>query len=252
MEKYTLTLKSTQDVADGTKMFAFTKPEGFSFKAGQYVALEVKEFSVPDDGKGRFRSLSIASAPYEEDLQFVMRQGESSFKQTLWSLAVGDEVFVMKPVGSFVLSEEEAEQSVPVVFLIGGVGITPARSMIREAIHQGSKRKFYLFYSNRFQKDAAFHDEFCALRSENIVYVNTLTQEGSTCSALGEERGYICREIIEKYAPSIADMKSYIVGSPEFSMAMKDMLLGMGVPLGNIKMDSFTGLRSPKKTKASA
>ncbi len=119
MEKYTLTLKSVQDVADGTKMFVFDKPVGFSFKAGQYVALEVKEFTVEDDGKGRFRSLSIASAPYEDELHFVMRAGESSFKKTMWSLAVGDEVFVMKPVGSFVLSEED--DATPVVFLIGGV-----------------------------------------------------------------------------------------------------------------------------------
>jgi ferredoxin-NADP reductase len=248
MEKYTLTLKSMQDVADGTKMFVFTKPVGFDFKAGQYVALEVKEFSVPDDGKGRFRSLSIASAPYEEDLQFVMRQGESSFKRTLWSLSVGDEVFVMKPVGSFVLSEED--DATPVVFLIGGVGITPARSMLRQAMHLSSQRQFFLFYSNRLLKDAAFHEEMKAMPTEHFTYVNTLTQTDAVCG-VGEERGYICKAMIEKYITNPLAMKYYIVGSPDFSNAMKAVVLSLGVAEGDIHMDSFTGLRSPKKTEAS-
>ncbi len=248
MEKFTLTLKNIVDVADGTKMFGFTKPEGFVFKAGQYVALEVKEFSVPDDGKGRFRSLSIASAPYEDELQFVMRAGESSYKKTMWSLSVGDEVFVMKPVGTFVLSEED--DATPVVFLIGGVGITPARSMLRQAMHLSSQRDFFLFYSNRLLKDAAFHEELQAMPKEHFTYVNTLTQTDAVCG-VGEERGYICKAMIEKYVVNPLSMKYYIVGSPDFSDAMKGVVMSLGVAEGDIHMDSFTGLRSPKKTEAS-
>ncbi len=236
-------MKSIQDVADQTRLFVFNKPEGFTFKAGQYVALGVKEFAVEDDGKGQFRSLSIASAPYEDELHFVMRSGESSFKRTMWSLSVGDEVSVMQPVGAFVLSEED--ETTPVVFLIGGVGITPARSMLRQAMHLSSGRKFFLFYSNRFLKDAAFHDELSAMPKDHFTYVNTLTQDEGVCG-LGEERGYICKEMIEKYVSQPTALKYYIVGSPEFSSAMKNVILGMGVTESSIHMDSFTGLRTKK------
>ena len=245
MEKYTLTLKSMQDVADGTKLFVFTKPEGFEFKAGQYVALEMK-ILIDDDGRGKSRALSIASAPYEDELHFVMRQGESSFKRTVWALQVGDEVLATKPVGQFVLSEEDAVT--PVVFLIGGVGITPARSMLRQAIHLSSDRKFFLFYSNRLLKDAAFHEELKAMPTENFTYINTLTQTDAVCG-VGEERGYICKEMIEKYVMNPMEVKYYIVGSPDFSNAMKSVVMGMGVSVADIHMDSFTGLRAPKKAE---
>ncbi len=249
MEKYTLTLKSVADVADGTKMFIFTKPVGFDFKAGQYVALEVKEFSVEDDGKGKLRSLSIASAPYEDELHFVMRQGESSFKRTIWALQAGDTVLSTKPVGAFVLPEDGDET--PVVFLIGGVGITPARSMLRQAMHLSSQRQFFLFYSNRLLKDAAFHEEMKAMPTEHFTYVNTLTQTDTVCG-VGEERGYICKAMIEKYVANPLSMRYYIVGSPDFSTAMKGVVVSLGVAEGDIHMDSFTGLRSPKKTEALA
>lgn len=243
MEKYTLTLKEKRDVADGTKLFVFSRPEGFEFKAGQYVALEVKEFSVEDDGRGRLRSLSIASAPYENELHFVMREGESSFKRTMWSLQIGDTVLSTKPVGMFVLPEDEND--IPVVFLIGGVGITPARSMLRQAMHISSGREFFLFYSNRLLKDAAFHDELKILPSEHFTYVNTLTQAEDACE-VGEERGYICKEMIGKYVADPINSKYYIVGSPDFSNAMKSVVLGMGVAATSVHTDSFTGLRAKK------
>ena len=87
--------------------------------------------------------------------------------------------------------------------------------------------------------------------TEHFTYINTLTQADAVCG-IGEERGYICKAMIEKYVVDPCAMKYYIVGSPEFSVAMKDMLLGVGVPVENIKMDSFTGLRSPKKTEMPA
>lgn len=245
MGKYTLTLKEVRDVADGTKLFIFDKPEGFEFKAGQYVALEVKEFSVDDDGQGKSRALSIASAPYENEIHFAMREGGSSFKRTVWTLKAGDTVLSTKPVGMFVLSEDEND--IPAVFLIGGVGITPARSMLRQAMHFASGRKFFLFYSNRLLKDAAFHDELKALPTENFTYVNTLTQAKDACG-IGEERGYICREMIEKYVMDPMGSKYYIVGSPDFSNAMKSLVLGMGVAAENIHTDSFTGLRREAST----
>lgn len=242
MDKYTLTLKSVQTVADQTGLFIFDKPEGFTFKAGQYTALQID--LVAPDPRGNNRAFSLASAPFEGELHFAMRRSESNYKKSFFALQPGDTVLSTRAVGAFVLSEEPSEQEVPVVLIIGGIGITPARSMIREAIHQGSKRKFYLFYSNRFQKDAAFHEEFLALPSEQVVYVNALTKEESPPSTPNEERGYIRKEMVEKYVPDIVATRCYIVGSPEFSTTMKEMLIGMGVAPEHVKLDTFTGLHS--------
>lgn len=240
MQGFEITLKEVQDVADGTKNFVFEKPEGYTFQAGQYVALSVSEM-VTEDAKGSTRSLSIASAPYEDNLQFAMRSGESGFKQTMWQLRPGDAVTITKPVGFFTLPNDEDMR--PVVFLAGGIGITPVRSILKQAEHDDSTRTFTLFYSNRFAKDASFDSELRALALPHLKYVQVLSQSSDVCDSANDERGYICAVMLRKYVPDIAGSLFYIVGAPQFSEAMESLLREMGVAKEQCKKDPFTGLR---------
>lgn len=240
MQGFEITLKEVRDVADGTKLFLFGKPEGYTFQAGQYVALSVDQTVVPD-ARGSVRSLSIATAPYEPDLGFAMRQGESGFKQTMWRLQPGDTVTITKPVGSFVLPDESDVR--PIVFLAGGIGITPVRSILLQAAHDGSRRQMTLLYSNRFMKDAAFEDELKAVALPDYRYVTVLSQSEDACAPENDERGYICDTVIGKYVANPRECLFYIVGSPQFSEAMEAVLAGMGIGKEQCKMDPFSGLR---------
>ena len=246
MANFTLTLKEQQSVADGTEMFVFDKPADFSFEAGQYVAMMLSKLVVPDTRAG-VRSLSIASAPCEDDLYFAMRKSDSGFKQTMYALKPGDTVQVTKAIGHFTLSH--AADTLPIVFIVGGIGVTPVRSILKQAEHDGNEREFTVFYSNRFEKDAAFHEELKNLKVKNLRYVSTLSQETMPCSDGNEERGYICEAMVRKYVPDIAGVWFYLVGAPAFIEAMEKMLSDMGVAKERQVCDPFTGMATATQMK---
>src|SRR5436190_13886080 len=126
MKTYQSKLKSREEVAEGTTAFHLEKPAGFQFKAGQY--LNVTLIDPPEtDAEGNTRSFSIASAPFEADLVFASRMRDTAFKRILQTLTLRSEVRISGPFGSFTLHTDTFR---PAVFLVGGIGITPFRSII--------------------------------------------------------------------------------------------------------------------------
>ncbi len=246
MANYTLTLKEHRTVADGTELFVFDKPADFVFEAGQYVAMMLTNLVAPDTRAG-VRSLSIASAPCEDDLYFAMRKSDSGFKQTLFALQPGETVAVTKAIGHFTLSH--APDGLPIVFLVGGIGVTPVRSLLKQAEHEGNQRSFTVLYSNRFEKDAAFHEELKAIKLLNYRYVTTLSQETAPCSDGNEERGYICEAMLRKYVPDVTGVWYYLVGAPAFIEAMEKMLSDIGVAKERQVCDPFTGMATATQMK---
>lgn len=238
--EYKLTLIRIEEVADGTRMFVFGKPDGFSFEAGQYVALKIEsERLVEPDVRGGVRSFSIASAPGDDELCFVMREGITGFKKTMWDLKPGDTIGCTKAVGHCTVPEADGKT---IVILSGGVGIAPARAMVRDAVNRNDTRGYALFYSNRELKDAAFHEDLKAVSLEGFRYVYTLTDTENAPTEPGEERGYITAGMIRKYLPEWRDSHYYVIGAPAFAEAMKAMLISAGVGEEDIKIDPFTGL----------
>ncbi len=242
MQGYTLTLKEMRDVADGTRLFIFDKPEGYVFEAGQYVAMEVPMIEGIDlDKRGLIRSLSIASAPCESELFFSMRRSMSSFKQVCWAMTPGMTVTITKAVGFFTVPKDNQK---PIIFLVGGIGVTPVRSILKQAEYEKSVRDFTFFYSNRFTKDAAFNEEMKNIKLDHFRYVTVLSKSTDACSEMNDERGYICADMLKKYIKDVSDSLYYIVGSPYFSEAIEKMLADLGVSKENCHMDPFTGIQA--------
>lgn len=148
---YTTSLVGKEDVARGTVAIHLKKPEGFTFKAGQAVYVTLPALKEAD-GKGRVRTFSIASAPDDADLVIATRLTDSAVKRSLASLPVGSAIEIEGPYGDLTLHDDAAR---PAVFLAGGIGITPFRSMIRDAAMRARPRDLHLFYSNRSAEDAA-------------------------------------------------------------------------------------------------
>lgn len=243
MANFSLKFKNKVQVADGTWSFHFAKPTDFVFEAGQYVALVLPRL-VGSDARGPVRSLSICSAPSESDLVFSVRITESGFKQTLMALEPGEVAQAAKPIGHFTLAH--ASDGKRIVFLAGGIGVTPIRSILVESAHMGLDRPFSVFYSNRMIKDAAFHEELKSLALPNYQYVATFSQETLPCTGTNEERGYICEAMLRKYlsADEIVESWYYLVGAPAFIEAMEAMLTALGVAKERFVSDPFTGLTS--------
>jgi ferredoxin-NADP reductase len=110
----------------------FENPPGFVFKSGQ--ALSWTLVDPPETGaKGNKRNFSIASDYCEADLMIATRMRDSAFKRVLKTAPLGAEVRIVGPFGSLTLHQNVTR---PGVFLAGGIGVTPFRSMLRQAAEQ--------------------------------------------------------------------------------------------------------------------
>lgn len=232
-------LKRREKVAERTMAFYFEKPLGFEFRPGQYC--NVGLLNPPEtDAEGNSRSFSISSAPFEEDLMFAMRMRDTAFKRVLGRAAPGMEVRLSKPVGSFILHQDARR---PAVFLVGGIGITPFRSMILDAVHRHLPHRLLLFYSNRRPEDAAFLKELQQLEKNyaNFKLVATMAEmEKSQQPWLGET-GFIRKEMLDQYSVRSDSPIYYSAGPPVMVHAMRELLTGIGVSEDDIHTEDFDG-----------
>ena len=127
-------LKERRLVAEQTLEFVLQRPNGFEFQAGQSVNLKVFELTFEDARQGR-RSFTIASPPHEENLVFATRLTGSGFKNTLLQGPL-QEIEINGPHGKMV-----HDPSLPAVFIAGGIGVTPFRSMTLQALRNSTGKR---------------------------------------------------------------------------------------------------------------
>jgi len=234
---HTLKLLEKKELAEGTMAFYFSKPVGFSYLPGQYVFFFIGE-------KGLFkkklvRHFTLITIPKEDRLGFATRmRAESDFKNKLKEMPLGSTVGMRGPSGEFTLP---SSAGAPLVFLSGGIGITPFYSMLKYAAAIGSAHQITLFYFNRNPQSTAFLDELKSLESDKRKIVTTMTDEDLDLAQWNGERGRVTPELIKKYVASWPAAVYYTSGPPEMVRALKKILTEMGIPSSQIKVESFTG-----------
>jgi len=102
MPIYKTKLKGRQEIAVGTMAFYFEKPEGFTYKAGQFADYTLIDRSETD-AENNTRGFSLASAPYEDDLMSATRMRDTAFKRVLKIMEVSTVLTLDAPYGSFTL-----------------------------------------------------------------------------------------------------------------------------------------------------
>lgn len=234
-QTYIVKLKSSDEIARDTMSFTFEKPEGFTFRPGQYgdfTLINPKE----TDAEGNTRSFSFVSTPSEPDIRIAMRMRDTAFKRQLKDLPIGDKVSLRGPLGGFTLLNNA---SVPAVFIAGGIGLTPARSMIKHALENNLPHTFYLFYVNRTPIDAPCLDEMVEMgkRHKGFTLIPIMTKDPDWQG----EKGYLTKEMISRYITDITKPLYYLTGPAGMAEATWDMLEKSGIDTDNIRIDEFTG-----------
>ncbi len=237
MDVYRVSLLEKNEVAAGTIAFYFEKPAEFTFKPGQYISLILNK-PVDSQTPSLEHDFSLASAPYENQLMITTRMRDSEYKNFLKSLSLGTAVEVKGPLGAFALS---SDQSKPAVLLAGGIGITPFRSIVIQAVNDNDPRQIYLFYSNRLPEDAAFLEELAQVKNPNFHFVPTMTQADKLTEKWNGERGYINKGMLSKYISDLSQPIYHIAGQPDMVTALKQMLLTAGVTQPQIRSEAFAG-----------
>lgn len=236
MPEHYVKLNRRQEVATGTFAFYFDKPEGFSFEAGQFLEWALVDPPETDED-GNKRAFTIASAPSEPYLMVATRMRDSAFKRVLKGMPLGTEVRVEGPFGNLILHDDTTR---PAVFLAGGIGITPFRSIAVRAAREGLPHRLILFYSNRRPEDAPFLQELRDLRTENAHYtlVDTMTAGGDAGSV---ESGRISKEMLARHIGDLNGPIYYVAGPPDMVAAMQRILYSAGLKNDAIRAEEFSG-----------
>jgi ferredoxin-NADP reductase/nitrite reductase/ring-hydroxylating ferredoxin subunit len=231
----------SKEKLQGTDIMTFRfSREGIDYTAGQYAYFKLD--GVENDSKGAIRHFSIASSPTEQDYVMIStRIRETPYKQKLASLKEGTKITGWGPEGEFVLHDDYSK---PAVFLSGGIGVTPFRSMIKYATDRQLPLKIVMFDSNRNEQNILYKDEFdsWSAKNKNLQVVYTITDEDSR--GWTGEKGRIDKAMITRHLDKGELDKSifYVCGPPGMLKAMQDLLKNeLQVPDSRVRVEEFTG-----------
>lgn len=227
-----MVISNKQEIATRTLAFRLQSLEkSLQFKAGQWV-----ELSLPDLNETHI--FSIASAPRDgHSILLATRMRQSNFKKKLQDLTSGTAVSISQPDGNFLIPEG----SQPLIFLAGGIGITPIRAMLEEILptYQSS---LYLFYSNRTRKETSFLANFELWQKQYPEFhlFPTLTADPVVQNWSGQ-MGRLNSNMLQQLAPEWQTAHYMLAGPDRFVQAMLGLMSEMKIPINQIHTESFSG-----------
>jgi ferredoxin-NADP reductase len=219
--------KRKKEAAPDVESFIFKPSEPVTWKAGQFFHYVLHH--EPTDDRGSDRWFTIAAAPGEDMIMITTRftsEKGSSFKKALADLKIGDDIEVSVLDGEFTLDDLTKEY----VFIAGGIGITPFRSILKDLDQKGNQVAIKLLYANRDQ-NIVYKDELEGFAKNNpkfaIHYV------------IAPEHIDVTK--IKEFVPDMQAPIFYVSGPEPMVKSLGDALREAGVPKDHVKQDEFPG-----------
>lgn len=237
--KLLLNLKRKILIALNTYEFVFVSSEKLKNIAGQYMEWTLPHKNV--DSRGNRRFFTIASSPTEENVRIGIKfyPNGSSFKRNLVNMEAGDKIVSSQLSGEFILPNDPSKK---LVFIAGGIGITPFRSIMKYLLDTNQKKDIVLFYSNNMASDIVYKDIFDEARQKlGLRTVYTLTDTKNIPQEWRGKAGYVDDNMIKEEVPDYKERAFYISGPHSMIEAFKKTLKDMGIPQNQIKVDFFPG-----------
>jgi len=227
-----------KEICENTFSFTFNLYDSdYDFKAGQYAHFTIMD-PVHHDENGYTRPLSFANSPdHINSLMVAARKNQSVFIENLLSLTPGSELQITEPEGEISLHENEEVEN---VFIAGGIGITPIRSIVEFATENDLKNRITLFYSNKSLSQAAFMNEFLewSAENENFSFI-PFFESNEIISEFEYEKGRIDSERLKKHLGDFDKKKFFLIGPPAMVDSFKDILLKQKVSEEKIMTERF-------------
>lgn len=235
--RFMLTLIEKKEIAADTYELVFAPDRVFTFRPGQYLEWTLGHRFA--DNRGNRRYFTIASSPTEDAVRLGVKfyEPESSFKRALGTMKVNDTVSASHLAGDFVLPKDAKKK---LVFIAGGIGVTPFRSMVQYLMDTKDARPVTLLYSNKTASEVAYKETFDAAGQViGMKTVYALTNEPNPIP--GTYAGFIDGALIAREVPDYKERTFYISGPHGMVTAFKKTLREMGVSRFHIKTDYFPG-----------
>lgn len=238
-KKLLLTLKEKVKLSPDIYNFVFSADTAMPFRAGQYLEWTL-DHNKPDN-RGNRRYFTIASSPTEKDIIMGAKFYEpaSSYKHAMLDMPTGTQVLAGQLAGDFTLPTNSKEKS---VFIVGGIGVTPFRSMIKYLIDTNEKRDIVLLYNNKIISEVVYTDIFDeAVDKLGLKVIYALTDKTQVPQGWQGSIGQIDASMIAAQIPDYKDRTFYISGPHGMVTGFQNTLSQMGVQKSKIKTDFFPG-----------
>ncbi|GGP88672.1 NO-inducible flavohemoprotein [Shewanella ulleungensis] len=201
------------------------------FEAGQFITIVFDDL----DGVAMRRNYSLSDAAGKDYLRIsVKREPNGIVSSHLHNnIQLGDKVKLRAPSGDFILRKNAK----PLVLLTGGVGITPAISMLNTEAESGRDIRFIHAAINSEVHAFKQHvDELAAVNS-NIKPLYIYSQPEAQCQP--HVTGFIDATIIEAQLPADRDVEFYLLGPVGFMKVALAIATSLGVPANQIHYEFF-------------
>ena len=205
----------------------------FTYQAGQAAALGLH-------GQRERRPYSIASAPADTSgtgaIEFLLRTlPGGSLGRHLEGAGAGARVDFEGPFGSFLLPDPLPDD--PLLFIAGGTGLAPLRSLAREARARGHRGPRHLLYSVREPNDIAYAGELDTWAvdhgGECIVTVTRHAQ-----GVWNGRRGRIDLALLRQFAQNTP--LCLLCGPPPMLDELTHHLSQLGVPADHVRTEQWS------------
>ncbi|MBL1434237.1 PAS domain-containing protein, partial [Candidatus Wolfebacteria bacterium] len=208
------------------------KSNDFTFNPGQYIRLTIPTLKA-SVLKGNTRDFTISSSPDKKGIiQIAFRNSDSEFKKKILKASTGTKIQAQGPLGVFTLPEDS---NTPIVFVAGGMGITPALSIIRFVSSNKTGHNIHIVYANSSMERAAY-----------IKEIRSIAKNNSNIQ-LTEKIGRIDAEFIKKSVEYTDKTLWYLCGLPEMVFALsKNIPRVLEVTDQNIRIEEYVGYQKNK------
>ena len=224
-------------VHEGHNIYTFwLKPEmTIDQIAGQFIEVHLPNTSP--DSRGTKRWFTISSSPTSKEVIAITTKmadkNSSSFKAELRAMEKGHKLKISDPMGDFVLPRDD---SIPLVFIAGGIGITPFHSIIGNLKDKSEKRQIQLFYGARNLDELVFEKEL--KEYERLEFIPVIQNAPTNYHG---QTGFLNSEYIFKQIKDIENSRIYISGPEPMVEKFKKEFEELGVNKNNLVCDYFPG-----------
>lgn len=212
------------------------EPKEIHFKAGQYIQIEVPPYELCDEGV--YRAYSISSSPsnkqiVELEIRFVLNGICTTFVHK--HLRQGDRITINGPHGSFFLRDTEGD----IIFIAGGSGMAPIKSMLLDMAERGIRRKAVYFFSARSKKDLFLMDEMRELEKKLPLFTFIPILSHPQPEDRWEGETGLITDAADRHIRIVENPEAYLCGSPGMINACVKVLKKNSISEDKIYYDRF-------------
>ncbi len=206
----------------------------FGFLPGQFQFLTFMSAGLPAEE----HPFTIASSPGEDGWHASTIKESGDFTSRIGQIKPGDPIAVQAPFGRFSYTLYPDERDL--VFITGGIGITPFMSMLRHMRESGADIKVVLLCSNRTEEDIVFKKELEEISGGSYPHLKVVHVLSRGSESWTGERGHIDADVVKRHIEgSVGDKTFYVCGPPPMMSSLIASIIGLGVPSSKVRSERF-------------